>query len=168
MRRLATWSVFLLVGAVAVIAIVAAVVNNDSSSRSSGAGTKSTPDVSLCDSKQLELSIRASGFAGHVAALRASGTGPCDVGELHVTATVVDRNGQGVSTTVAPPQEFSGEIHPGEELVETFDYTMRCRQKEKGPFSATVIAEGEIGSVRATSPVAFRRDPFETSPCKRT
>ena len=166
MRRLATWSVFLLVGAIAIIAIVAAVVNNDSSSSSSGVGTNSTPDVSLCDVTQLELSIRASGFAGHVAALRDSGTEPCDVGELHVTATVVGRNGQRVPATVAPPQEFTGEIHPGEELIETFDYSVRCRQK--GPFSATVIAEGEVGSVRATSPVAFHRDPFKTSPCKQT
>jgi hypothetical protein len=168
MRRLATWSVFLIVGGVAITAIVAAVVNDDSSSSSSGVGTKPTSDVSLCDSKQLELSIRASGFAGHVAALRDSGTEPCDVGELHVTATVVDRNGQRVPATVAPPQEFTGVIHPGEELVETFDYTMRCRQKEQGPFSATVIAVGEVGSVRATSPVAFRCDPFKTSPCKQT
>jgi hypothetical protein len=80
MRGLATWAVFLLVGAVAVIAIVAAVVNNDSSSSSSGVGTNSTVDVSLCDSKQLELSIRASGFAAHVAGLRDSGTDPAMLG----------------------------------------------------------------------------------------
>jgi hypothetical protein len=76
---------------------------------------------------------------------------------------VVDRNGQRVTTTVAPPQEFTGEIHPGEELVETFDYRARCRQK--APFSATVVAQGEVGSVKATAPVAFRRDPFKQSSC---
>lgn len=166
MRRLATWLVLLIVGGVAITAIVAAVVNDESSSSSSGVGTKSTSDVSLCDSQQLELSIRASGFAGHVVALRDSGTEPCDVGELHVTATVVDRNGQRVPATVAPPQEFTGVIHPGEELVETFDYSARCRQK--GPFSATVIAVGEVGSVRTTSPVAYRRDPFKANSCKQT
>jgi hypothetical protein len=165
MRRLATWSVVVLVAAVAVVAIVAAIVNKDSSPSANLVSNKSTTDVSLCDSKQLGLSIRASGFAAHVAALRFSGTEPCDVGELQITATVVGRNDQRVATTVAPPHEFSGEIHPGEELIATFGYTMRCRQKGQGPFSATVIAEGEVGSLRATAPVAFRRDPFTQSAC---
>jgi hypothetical protein len=164
MRRIVTWAVVLLVGGVAVVAIVAAIVNDDSSFRRNVVGVKHTTDVSLCDSGQFELSIRASGFGAHVAALRLSGTDPCDVGELHVTAAVVDRKGQSVPTKVAPPQRFTGQIHPGEELIASFDYTMRCRQK--GPFSATVIAEGEVGSLRATAPVAFRRDPFTTSPCK--
>ena len=146
---------------------MAAVVNDDSPSSAHAVGANSTTDVSLCDS-QLELSIRASGFGAHVAALRLSGTEPCDLGELHVSAWVVGRNGQPVRTEVAPPQQFAGQIHPGEELIASFDYTMRCRQKEQGPFSATVIAVGEVGSVRATSPVAFRRDPFKTSPCKQT
>jgi hypothetical protein len=164
MRRLVTWSVFLLVGGVAAVAIVAAIVNDDSPSHANVVGVKHTTDVSLCDSGQLELSIRASGFGAHVAALRLSGTEPCDVGELHIAATVVDRNGKRAPTTVEPPHEFTGQIHPGEELIATFDYTTGCRQK--APFSATVIAEGEVGSVRATAPVAFRRDPFTTSPCK--
>ena len=164
MRRLVNWSVVLLVGGVAVVAIVAAIVNDDSPSRARAVGANSTTDtVSSCDSKQLELSIRASGFGAHVAALRLSGNEPCDVGELHVTATVVDQNGRRAPTKVAPPQEFTGQIHPGEELIASFDYATRCRQK--APFSATVIAEGEIGSVRATAPVAFRRDPFTSSPC---
>jgi hypothetical protein len=161
MRRLATWSIFLLVGAVAGVAIVAAIVNDDSPSSAHAVVSNSTTDVSLCDSKQLELSIRASGFGAHVAALRLSGSEPCDVGGLHVTATVVDRNGKHVPTTVAPPQKFTGQIHPGEELVATFDYSARCRQK--APFSATVVAEGEIGSVRTTARVAFRRDPKSSS-----
>jgi hypothetical protein len=164
MRRLATWSVVVLVAAVAVAAIAAAIVNNDSSPSANVVNNKSTTDLSLCDSKQLELSIRASGFAAHVAALRLSGTEPCDAGELQVTATVVDRNGRRAPTTVAPPREFAGQIHPGEDLIATFDYTTRCRQK--APFSATVIAEGEVGSLRATAPVGFRRDPFKTSLCK--
>jgi hypothetical protein len=163
MRRLATWLVFLLVAGVAVVAIVAAIVNEDSPSSAHAVGASSTTDVSLCDSKELELSIRASGFGAHVAALRLSGTEPCDVGELHVTARVVDRNGQPVLTEVAPPQQFAGQIQPGEELIASFDYTMRCRQK--GPFSATAVAEGEVGSVSATAPVAFRRDPFKSSSC---
>jgi hypothetical protein len=164
MRRFATSLVFLLVAGVAVVAIVAAIVNDDSPSSAHAVGTSSTTDVSLCDSKELELSIRASGFAGHVAALRLAGSEPCDVGELNVTATVVGQNGQRVPTKVAPPQDFTGQIHPSEELIVSFDYTMRCRQK--GPFSATVIAEGEVGSVKATAPVGFRRDPFTASPCK--
>ena len=163
MRRLVNWSVVLLVGGVAVVAIVAAVVNDDSPSSAHAVGANSTTDtVSLCDSKQLELSIRASGFGAHVAAPLQHRA--CDVGELQVTATVVDRNGQHAPTTVAPPREFAGQIHPGQELIATFDYTTRCRQK--GPLSATVIAEGEVGSLRATEPVGFRRDPFTTSPCK--
>jgi hypothetical protein len=129
MRRVATWSVFLLVGGVAVVAIVAPIVNDHSPSSAHAVGANSTTDVSLCDSKQLELSIRASGFGAHVAALRLSGTEPCNVGELQVTATVVDRNGQRAPTTVAPPREFAGQIHPGEDLIATFDYTTRCRQK---------------------------------------
>jgi hypothetical protein len=165
MRRLVNWSVVLLVGGVAVVAIVAAIVNDDSPSSARAVGANSTTDtVSLCDSKQLELSIRASGFGAHVAALRLSSTEPCDVGELQVTATVVDRNGQHAPSTVEPPKEFAGQIHPGQELIATFDYTTRCRQK--GPFSATVIAEGEVGTLRSTASVAFRRDPFATSPCK--
>ena len=164
MRRLATSAVVLLAVAVGVAAIVAAIVNDDSISHVNAAVTTSTNDVALCDSSQLGLSIRASGFAAHVAALRLSGTQPCDVGELRVTAAVVDRNGQSVKTKVYQPQQYSGQIHPGEELLQTFDYSMRCRQK--GPFSATVIAAGEIGSIRATAPVAFRRDPFTSSPCQ--
>ncbi len=164
MRRVATWSVLALVVGVAGVAIGAAIVNDDSPSRAHAVGSSSTTEVSLCDGRQLELSIRASGFAGHVAALRLSGTEPCNVGELHVTATVVGRNGQRVPTEVAPPQKFAGPIHPGEELIATFDYTTRCR--EKGPLSATVLAVGEVGSVTATAPVTFRRDPFATSPCK--
>jgi hypothetical protein len=163
MRRLAGWAVFLLVGGVAAVAIVAAIVNDDSPSNAKTGGTTSTTAASLCDSKELQVSIRAAGFGAHVAALRLAGTEPCDVGELHVTAAVVGRNGQRVKTTVAPPREFTGQIHPGEELIASFDYTMRCGQK--GPFSATVIAEGEVGSTRATAPVAFRRDPFAASPC---
>lgn len=164
MRRLATWLVSLLVAGVAVVATVAAIVNDDSASRADPGGENSTTDLSLCDAKQLELSIRASGFASHVAALRLSGTKPCEVGDLNVTATVVGRNGQSVPTEVAPPQKFVGPIHPGEELIATFDYTTRCRQK--GPLSATVLAVGEVGSVTATAPVTLRRDPFTTSPCK--
>jgi hypothetical protein len=163
MRRLLTWSIVLLVAVVAGVAIVAAIVNDDSPSNAQAVVTNSTTDVSLCDSKQLALSIRASGFGAHVAALRLSGTEPCDVGELQITATVVDRNGQSVPTKVEPPQKFTGKIQPGVELIASFDYSMRCRQK--GPFSATVIAKGEVGSARATAPVAFRRDPFTTSPC---
>lgn len=158
-----TWAV-VLVGGLALVAIAAAIVNHDLASRAHAVGINSTTDLSLCDAKQLELSIRASGFGAHVAALRLSGTEPCDVGELHVTATVVGRNGQRVPTEVAPPQEFTGQIRPGEERIATFDYTMRCRQK--GPFSAMVISAGEVGSVSVTAPVAFRRDPFKTSPCK--
>jgi hypothetical protein len=164
MRRLATWSVVVLVAAVAVAAIAAAIVNNDSSPSANVVDNKSTTDLSLCDSKQLELSIWASGFAGYVVALRLSGAEPCNVGELHVTARVIDRNGKHAPTTVAPPQEFTGEIHPRQDLISTFDYTTPCRQK--APFSATVIAEGEVGSLRATEPVGFRRDPFTASPCK--
>jgi hypothetical protein len=163
MRRLATWAVVLLVVAVAVVAIVAAIVNNDSPSTASAGATTFTTQVSLCDSTQLELSIRASGFAAHVAALRLAATQPCNVGQLHVTASVLDRNGRSVTTTVAPPQEFTGQIHPGDEMIATFDYRAECRQQ--GPFSATVIAEGEIGSVTATAPVSFRRDPFKQSAC---
>ena len=146
------------------MAIVAAVVNNDSPS--SAHAVASTTQASLCDSSELALSIRASGFAGHVAALRLSGTEPCDVGELRVSAWVVGRNGQNVPTKVGPPQEFAGVIHPGEELITSFDYSMHCRQK--GPFSANVIAEGEVGSIRATAPVAFRRDPFTQPACQKT
>ena len=164
MRRLATWLVFLLVAGVAGVAIVAAIVNDDSPPRALAVGINSTTDAPLCNSRQLELSIRASGFGVHVAALRLSSTEPCDVGELHVTARVVDRNGKDAPTTVAPPQAFRGEIHPRQELIATFDYTTPCRQK--APFSATVIAEGEVGSVRATAPVGFRRDPFTSPPCK--
>jgi hypothetical protein len=163
MRRLATWAVVLLVVAVAVVAVVAAIVNNDSPSTASAGATTFTTQVSLCDSTQLELSIRASGFAAHVAALRLAATQPCNVGQLHVTASVLDRNGRSVTTTVAPPQEFTGQIHPGDEMIATFDYRAECRQQ--GPFSATVIAEGEIGSVTATAPVSFRRDPFKQSAC---
>lgn len=157
----------LLVGLIAVVAIVAAIVNDDSSSQVNLGATRPTVDLSLCDSKGLELSVRASGFASHVAALRLPGTEPCDLGELQVTATVVNRNGERAQTTVAAPHKFSGVIHPGEELIATFDYTMRCRQKGQGPYSATVVAQGEIGSVRATSPVAFRRDPFTQSACSK-
>jgi hypothetical protein len=157
--------VLLLVGLIAVVAIVAAIVNDDSSSQANLSSTSRTADLSLCASKDLELSIRASGFAGHVAALRLSDTEPCDVGELNVTASVVDRNGERVPTTVAPPRQFSGEIRPGQELISTFEYRMRCRLKEQGPFSATVIAAGEIGSVTAAAPVAFRRDPFTQYAC---
>lgn len=157
----------LLVGLIAVVAIVAAIVNDDSSSQVNLGATRPTVDLSLCDSNGLELSIRASGFASHVAALRLPGTEPCDLGELQVTATVVNRNGERAQTTVAAPHKFSGVIHPGEELIATFDYTMRCRQKGQGPYSATVVAQGEIGSVRATSPVAFRRDPFTQSACSK-
>ena len=162
-RRLATWAICLFVVAVAAVAVVAAIVNNDSPSTASAGATTFTTQVSLCDSKQLELSIRASGFAAHVAALRLAATKPCNVGQLHVTATVLDRNGRSVTTTVAPPHEFAGQIHPGAEMIATFDYRAECRQK--APFTATVIAEGEIGSVQATAPVAFRRDPFKQSAC---
>lgn len=154
-----------LVGVVASVAIVAAIVNGDSPSSAQAIVSTSTTDASLCDANELELSVRASGFAGHVAALRLSGTEPCDVGELNVTAAVIDRDGKSVATTVPPPHEFSGQIDPGEELIASFDYSARCRQKGAVPFSATVIAAGEIGSLRATAPVAFRRDPFTTSPC---
>jgi len=160
-RRVVTWSVFLLVGGIAAVAIAAAIVNGDSS-RATVDGD--TTEVSPCDSGQLELSIRASGFGAHIAALRLSGSEPCDVGDLPIRATVVDRNGRHSSTTVGPPQEFTGQIDPGEELVATFDYTTRCRQK--GPFSATLIAEGEDGSLEATAPISFRRDPFTTPACK--
>ena len=163
MRRLATWAVVLLTVAIGGVAIVAAIVNDDSISHVDAAITPSPDDVALCDSSQLRLSIRASGFAAYVAALRLSGTQPCDVGEFRLTAAVVDGKGQPVKTKVHEPQQYSGQIHPGEELIQTFDYSMRCRQK--GPFPATVIAAGEIGSIRATAPVAFRRDPFTTSPC---
>ena len=152
-----------MVGGLALAAIVAALLNTDSPSRANAVATNSTTEASLCSSSQLELSIRASGFAGHVAALRLSDTEPCDVGQLQVTATVVGRNGQPVPTTVAQPQQFTGLIHPGEELVASFDYRMRCRQKR--PFSATVIAAGEVGSIRASAPVAFRRDPFTQHGC---
>ena len=141
---------------------MAAVVNDDSPSSAHAVGANSTTDLSVCDS-QLELSIRASGFGAHVAALRLSGTEPCDLGELHVSAWVVGRNGQPVRTEVAPPQQFAGQIHPGEELIASFDYTMRCRQK--GPFSATVVVGGPGSPVRATAPVAFRRDPFKSPSC---
>ena len=164
MRRLVTWAVVFLVGGLAVVAIVAAIVNDDSASPVHAVGSPSTTELSLCDSRQLELSIRATGFGAHVAALRLSGNEPCDVGELHVTVTVVGRNGQRVPTEVAPPQKFTGPIHPTEELIATFDYTTRCRQR--GPLSATALAVGEIGSVTATTPVAFRRDPFTTHHCK--
>lgn len=164
MRRLVTGAIVLLVGGVAAAAILAAIVNNESPSRAEAVGSHSRADVSLCDVRQLELSIRASGFASHVAALRLSGAELCDVGQLHVTAAVVGQNGQRVPTQVAPPQEFAGQIHPGEELIATFDYTTPCRQK--GPFLATVIAAGEVGSVRETAPVTFRRDPFTTPLCK--
>jgi hypothetical protein len=147
---------------------VAAVVNDDSPSSSTTNVSEAMESGwakvrSLCGSKQLKLSIRASGFGSHVAALRLSGTEPCDVGELHVSAWVVGRNGQNVPTEVAPPQEFAGVIHPGEELIASFDYTMRCRQK--GPFSATVVLGGPDSPVRATAPVAFRRDPFKSPSC---
>lgn len=164
MRRLVTWAVVLLVGGLAIVAISAAIVNNDSPSTAHAVGSPSTTELSLCDSRQLELSIRATGFGAHVAALRLSDTAPCDVGELHITVTVVGRNGQRVLTEVAPPQEFTGPIHPTEELIATFDYTTRCRQR--GPLSATALAVGEIGSVTATAPVAFRRDPFTTPHCR--
>lgn len=164
-RRLATWSVLVPVGVIAVVAVVAAIVNGASSSPANVAHTKSTVELSLCDSNQLRLSIRASGFGAHVAALRLSGTEPCDVGELQVTASVIDRNDERVPTTVAPPRKFAGQIHQGEELIATFDYSARCRQKDAAPFSATVVAEGEIGSVKASAPVAYRRDPFKTSAC---
>jgi hypothetical protein len=164
MRRLATLSVVLLVGGLAVVAIVAGIVNDGSPSRAHAVGSNAKTEFSLCDSSQLELSIRATGFGAHVAALRLSGSQPCDVGELHVTVTVVGRNGQRVPTEVAPPEEFAGTIHPTEELIATFDYTTRCRRR--GPLAATVLAVGEIGAVTATAPVGFRRDPFTTSPCK--
>ena len=143
-------------------AIVAAVVNDDSPSSAQAVSANSTTDVSLCDSK-LALSIRASGFGAHVAALRLSGAEPCDVGVLHVSAWVVGRNGQPVRTEVAPPQQFAGQINPGEELIASFDYTMRCRQK--GPFLATVVLGGPGSPLRATAPVAFRRDPFKSPSC---
>jgi hypothetical protein len=165
MGGVATWSVLLLVGLIAVAAIAAAIVNDDSPSQVNLVATRPTADLSLCDSTQLELSIRASGFESHVAALRLSGTEPCDVGELHVTVTVADRRGERVPATVAPPEEFSGAIRPGQEFISTFEYRMRCRLKKQAPFSATVIAAGEIGSVTATAPVAFRRDPFTQSAC---
>jgi len=157
--------VLLLVGLIAVFALVAAIRNDDSPSQVNLGATGPTADLSLCDSTDLELSIRASGFASHGAALRLSGAEPCDVGKLQVTATVVDRNGGRVPATVASPGEFSGEIRPDQELISTFEYRMRCRLKELGPFSATVIAAGEVGSVTATALVAFRRDPFTQSAC---
>jgi hypothetical protein len=140
-----------------------AALANDPPSRGSAVGTEPATDVPLCDSSQLELSIRASGFGAHVAALRFTGAQPCDVGELHITATVAGRNRRRISTEVAPPQQFSGRIGPGDELIGTFDYTMGCRENLKGPFSAAITAEGEVGAIRATSPVAFRRDPFTAS-----
>jgi hypothetical protein len=157
--------VFLLVGGIAAVAILAALVEDDSASRASAGATSST-EVSLCNPAQLDLSIRASGFAAHVAALRLSGSEPCDVGTLRITATVVDRNGDRAPTTVAPPRQLTGELHPGEELIATFDYTTRCRQR--GPFSATVVAGGEIGTITAAAPVGVRRDPFTKSPCDST
>jgi hypothetical protein len=165
MRRVATWSVVVFVLALTVVGIVAAFVNGDSSSPLNVARTESTEDVSLCDATELELSIRASGFGAHVAALRLSSAEPCSVGELQVTATVVDRRGEGVPTTVERPRKFIGQINPEEELIATFDYSARCRQRNAAPFLATVVAAGEIGSVRATGNVSFRRDPFKTSPC---
>jgi hypothetical protein len=39
-------------------------------------------------------------------------------------------------------------------MIATFHYDARCGQKP--PLAATVVAEGEIGSIRATTPVAFR------------
>ena len=115
MRHVVTWLVVLLVGGVAVAAIVAAIAHDDEASPASPAGARSTVEVSLCDSSQLELSIRASGFGAHVAALRLSSAEPCDVGELHVAATVVDRNGKRARTKVAPPRKLTGEIRPGQE-----------------------------------------------------
>jgi hypothetical protein len=147
---------------------VAAVVNDDSPSSSTTNVSEAMESGwakvgSLCGSKQLKLSIRASGFGAHVAALRLSGTEPCDVGKLHVSAWVVGRNGQPVLTKVAPPQQFAGQINPGEELIAGFDYTMPCRQR--GPFSATVVVGGRDSPVRATAPVAFRRDPLKSRSC---
>jgi hypothetical protein len=164
-RRVATWSIVVLVGALAGVAIVAAFVKDGSSSPSNVAHTESMEDVSLCDATELELSIRASGFGAHVAALQLSSPESCDVGVLQVEATLVDRNGERVPTTVDPPRKFTGQIHPEEELIATFDYSARCRQKNAAPFLATIVATGEIGSVRATDYVDFRRDPFKTSPC---
>ena len=153
----------LLVGGIAVAAIVAAIAHDDGTSHASAADVGSTAKVSLCDSAQLALSIRASGFGAHVAALRLSGAEPCNVGELDVRAIVVDRNGKRSPTRVAPPRKLTGEIGPDQELISTFDYSTGCRQK--APFTATVIAAGEIGSLRATTPVTFRRDPFSVHPC---
>jgi hypothetical protein len=141
---------------------VAAIVNDDSSSEANVAGTRSAAEPSLCDSRQLQFSIWRRDL-GPVSPRFAS-PALSSVGQLHVTAAVVGQNGQRVPTEVAPPQEFTRQIHPGEELIASFDYTMRCQQK--GPFSATVIAAGEVGSVRETAPVTFRRDPFTTPLCK--
>ncbi len=152
-RRLTTWAVAAGVCAIAVVAIIAAVKNRGSSPRAHAAPASMTA-TPLCDLRRLSLSIRASGFFVHVAALRLRGTPPCDVGHLTVTATVVDRRGDRVPTSVAPPGQYAGQIHPDEEMIATFRYDPRCGQKP--PLAATVVAQGEIGSIRATAPVPFR------------
>jgi len=62
------------------------------------------------------------GVRGPCRRARLSGAEPCDLGVLHVSAWVVGRNGQPVRTEVAPPQQFAGQINPGEELIASFDY----------------------------------------------
>jgi hypothetical protein len=152
-RRLTTWAVVAGVCVIALVAILAAIRNGGSKPRAAQAAAASTA-TPLCDSRRLSLSIRPSGFFVHVAALRLRGGPPCDVGQLTVTARVVDRRGGRVPSSVTPPGRFAGQIHAHEEMIATFSYDPRCGQKP--PLAATVVAQGEIGSIRATSPVAFR------------
>jgi hypothetical protein len=152
-RRLTTWAVAAGVCAIALVAIIAALKNGGSSPRARAAATPKTA-TRLCDLRRLSLSIRSSGFLVHIASLRLRGSPPCDVGHLTVTATVVDRKGGRVPSSVASPGQYTGQIQPDEEMIATFRYDPRCGQKP--PLAATVVAQGEIGSIRATAPVAFR------------
>jgi hypothetical protein len=152
-RRLTTWAVTAGVCAIALAAILATIKNGGSSPRAQAAAA-STTATPLCDLRRLSLSIRPSGFLVHVAALRLRGGPPCDVGHLTVTATVVDRRGGRVPSSVAPPGQYTGQMHPDAEMIATFRYDPRCDQKP--PLAATVVAQGEIGSIRTTAPVAFR------------
>jgi hypothetical protein len=154
MRRLATWLVVGLLGALGAAAAITAVVTDNNGSSAVPMDTHRSTTVSLpgCRHGQLGLSIEMA--SGSPALVLRHVSGPaCDVGKLEIRTAIRDQRGERVPVHDTR-SAFAGEISLGVGFIDTFAYLPRCDQK--GPLVATATA-GELGATH-TLPVRLCLD----------
>jgi hypothetical protein len=155
MRRLATWLVVGLLGALGLAAAITALVETGNGDAALSTEQRSTT-VSLpgCREGQLALSIEEIPGDSLAVVLRHVSGRRCDVGRLPIATTIRDQRGE-----LVPHQGnravFTGELSLGVPSIDSLVYLPRCDQR--GPLVATAQA-GDL-TASGSLPVRLCLDP---------